>query len=83
MKNKETNNELVTVTTVYRMPTLSMVQAHLKEAGIRFFLQNELMAQLYGNAFGGVGIQVSAADAEKARKLLAEGEYFNIEYVKE
>jgi hypothetical protein len=75
MKNKKTNDELVTIIEVNQLTTAYMVQDVLRGANIQVFLQNELTAQLYGNCAGGVTVQVKEKDAEEARNLLIENGY--------
>ena len=75
MSKQETNTELVTVTAVNQHYEAYMYKALLEAEGISVFLQDEIFAQLYTNALGGIKIQVPAIDAEKARQLLAESGY--------
>jgi hypothetical protein len=75
MKKEQENNELVTLIEVNQLATAVLLQELLEEADIPFYLQNELMSQLYGNCVGGIVIQVSSKDVEKARKLLIESGY--------
>jgi hypothetical protein len=75
MKKEQENNELITLTEVSQLTTAVMLQALLEEADIPVFLQNELMSQLYANCAGGIAIQISSKDAEKARNLLIEHGY--------
>ncbi|MDR1112309.1 MAG: DUF2007 domain-containing protein [Bacteroidales bacterium] len=72
MNNEETNMDLVTVAVENYPYQASILKALLEEAGIKVFLQNEYMAQLYGNTVGGIAVQVSNTDVEKARELLIE-----------
>lgn len=73
MKNEEANQELVTVIVVNKQLTAYMIKDLLEDAGITVFLQNEMTAQLYANAAGGIVIQVPNTEVEKARELLKEG----------
>jgi hypothetical protein len=72
MKNEETDQTLVTITTVDKQFTAYMIKDILEDAGIKVFLQNEITAQLYASAAGGIAVQVSDTEAEKARRLLNE-----------
>lgn len=75
MENEHKNQDLVTLTTVNQQAEAYMLKSFLEEAGFMVFLQNEMTAQLYGNAAGGVSIQVPDTEAEKARNLLIEAGY--------
>ena len=75
MENKRMNEELVTIIEVNQLSTAYLLRGILEDANIQVFLQHELTSQLYGNCAGGVEIQVSDKDAEKARKLLIENGY--------
>ena len=71
MKRK-IDTALVTVATVEQPYEAYLIKGLLEEDGIAAFLQNELFAQLLpSTAAGGIKIQVSCTDAEKARQLLA------------
>jgi len=65
-------NELVTITSVSQHYEAYMLKALLEEEGIDVFLQDEIFAQLYTNALGGIKIQVPNKDAERAREVLVE-----------
>lgn len=75
MENEKTNQDLVTIFVANQYPTASIIKDFLEEAGIMVFLQHEMTAQLYGNAAGGVSIQVPDTEVEKARNLLIEAGY--------
>ena len=73
---RETNPALVTVATVEQPYEAYLIKGLLEAEGIAAFLQDELFAQLLpSTAAGGIKIQVSCADAEKARQLLATHGY--------
>lgn len=72
MSKQLTDTALITVTSVAQQYEAHMLKILLEEEGINVFLQDEVFAQLYAGALGGIKIQVAAADAEKARKLLVE-----------
>ena len=63
---------LKTVAVVYQFYEAHFLKMLLEEEGFQVFLGNEAIAQVYANAFGGIAIQVSDMDAEKARKWLVE-----------
>ena len=70
---REIDTALITVATVEQPYEAYLIKGFLEENGIAAFLQHELFAQLFpSTATGGIKIQVSCADAEKARQLLAE-----------
>ena len=72
---RETNPALVTVATVEQPYEAYLIKGFLEENGIAAFLQHELFAQLFpSTATGGIKIQVSCADTEKAQRLLAKRE---------
>jgi hypothetical protein len=75
MEKEQENNELVTLIEVDQLATAVMLQSLLEEADIPVFLQNEFMSQLYANCVGGIVIQVSSKDVDKARNLLIENGY--------
>jgi len=66
---------LITVAVVYQFYEAHLLKMLLEEEGIQVFLGNEAIAQVYANAAGGIEIQVSDMDAEKARKWLVENGY--------
>lgn len=70
MDTHPTNKALVTVATVNQHYEAYMLKALLEEKEISVFLQDEIFAQLLSNASGGIKIQVSATDAEKAHEIL-------------
>jgi len=71
MSGQQTN-ELATITSVSQHYEAYMLKALLEEEGITVFLQDELFAQLYTNALGGIKIQVPSMDADRARKVLMD-----------
>jgi hypothetical protein len=77
MNKEQKNNGLVTLIEIdaNQLANSAMIQMLLEEADIPFFLQNELMSQLYVNTVGGIIIQVPNTDVEKARNLLIENGY--------
>ena len=65
--------ELITVANFSHPTEADPVVAWLESEGIECFLTNEhtvTMNWLYSNAIGGVGVQVKAADAERANEIL-------------
>jgi ribosome-interacting GTPase 1 len=75
MEKEKTNSDLVTVFDTNQHAEALAIKDFLEDAGIMVFLQNELTAQIYANAAGGISIQVPDIDAEKARNLLIEAGY--------
>ena len=65
--------ELITVANFSHPTEADPVVAWLESEGIECFLTNEhtvTMNWLYSNAIGGVGVQVKAADVERANEIL-------------
>ncbi|MYE88646.1 DUF2007 domain-containing protein [Candidatus Poribacteria bacterium] len=65
--------ELITVTNFSNPTEADPVVAWLESEGIECFVTNEhtiTMNWLYSNAIGGVGVQVKAADVERANEIL-------------
>ena len=65
--------ELITIANFSHPTEADPVVAWLESEGIECFLTNEhtvIMNWLYSNAIGGVGVQVKAADAERANEIL-------------
>lgn len=65
--------ELITIANFSHPTEADPVVAWLESEGIECFLTNEhtvTMNWLYSNAIGGVGVQVQAADVERANELL-------------
>ena len=66
-------HELITVANFSHPTEADPVVAWLESEGIECFLTNEhtvTMNWLYSNAIGGVGVQVKAADVERAHEIL-------------
>ena len=72
--NPDTNgNALITVANFSHPTEADPVVAWLESEGIECFVTNEhtvTMNWLYSNAIGGVGVQVKAADVERANEIL-------------
>ena len=72
--NPDTGEEaLITVANFSHPTEADPVVAWLESEGIECFLTNEhtvTMNWLYSNAIGGVGVQVKAADVERANEIL-------------
>jgi hypothetical protein len=71
----EVPSDLVTVATFSAAPEAHAVRMRLEAAGITVYLADEFtvtMDWLLSNAIGGVKVQVSARDAERALQILAE-----------
>ena len=67
-------NDLVTVASYWDGNEAQVAKLKLESFGIRAFLANEAlvgMAWYYGNAVGGIRLEVAAPDAIRARELLA------------
>lgn len=73
MKTEVPNIELVTIAVAGTPHNAHLLKTLLEDEGITVFLQDELMNQLYINAVGGIKIQISNTDMEKAKNLLIEG----------
>jgi hypothetical protein len=66
-------DDLVTVATHYSLADAEPARLALEAAGIRAFPTDEnLGALLTTTTFGGIKLQVSAADAARAKEVLAE-----------
>jgi hypothetical protein len=73
MENEPTDAKLVTIAVVHLPTTATILKNRLEEEGIMVFLQNELMAQLYGdNTVGGIALQVLDTDEDKAFDLVED-----------
>ena len=72
--NLDTNGEeLITIANFSHPTEADPVVAWLESEGIECFVTNEhtvTMNWLYSNAIGGVGVQVQAADVERAHEIL-------------
>ena len=72
--NPDTSGEeLITIANFSHPTEADPVVAWLESEGIACFVTNEhtvTMNWLYSNAIGGVGVQVKAADAERANEIL-------------
>jgi len=67
--------ELVTVATFMYPAQAHVARGRLESEGIRAFVADEnliTMNWLYANTIGGVKLQVSAADADRARAILEQ-----------
>lgn len=73
MENKEVN--LIDIAIVQQLYQAMLMQSVLDQAEIPCFIQNENMSQLYGNACGGVWVQVPENYLSKAREVLIEAGY--------
>ena len=65
--------ELITIANFSHPTEADPVVAWLESEGIECFVTNEhtvTMNWLYSNAIGGVGVQVKAADVERANEIL-------------
>ncbi|ROR34243.1 putative signal transducing protein [Inmirania thermothiophila] len=68
------SDELVTVATFDTMPDAHIALGRLRAEGIEAVLADEHLVQtdwLYGIAVGGIKLRVRAADAARARAVLA------------
>lgn len=66
---------MVTVRICSTLPDAQLAQSFLEGSGIKSFLPDEFVIQnnwLWCNAMGGVRVQVSEEDAEKAAEILQE-----------
>jgi len=70
MDTQQTNTALVTVATVGQNYEAYILKGLLEEEGIAVYLKDELFSQLLAGVSGGIKLQVSGADAEKARELI-------------
>lgn len=73
MKKERTELQLVTIAEVDHPHEASMLKSFLETEGISVYLQDEIVSQFYTMAVGGIKIQVSNVDAERAHQLLVEG----------
>lgn len=62
--------ELVTIASFHESAEAEMAKGRLHSAGIDCFLVGENTAVLYGNAIGGLQLQVNAEDEPDARAAL-------------
>jgi len=68
--------ELITVKVFNFQNDLHLAKSFLESEGIKCFVQDELVNQVYPfgtNAFGGIKLQVSSEQGEQAVQLLIEG----------
>ncbi|GHT13473.1 hypothetical protein FACS189432_02300 [Bacteroidia bacterium] len=72
MNDPTKTDNLVTVLTVNYSGEFAIIRGRLESEGIECFVQNELIAQAYTNAAGGIKLQVRESDVEKAVKILLE-----------
>lgn len=73
MAEQEKSSELVTVATYNDVLHANIMKSKLEAYGIQCFLEDENMSTiLYTQAFGGIKLQVSEADAEQALEVLNE-----------
>jgi predicted RNA-binding Zn-ribbon protein involved in translation (DUF1610 family) len=66
---------MVTVRTCFSLPEAQVIQSQLGGSGIKAFLPDEFTVQndwLLANALGGIRVQVSDEDAERAAEVLDE-----------
>jgi hypothetical protein len=66
---------MITVRICPTLPDAQVVQSLLEGSGIKSFLPDELTVQMYwlwANAIGGVRVQVSEDDVERAAEVLRE-----------
>jgi len=66
----ENEAELVTIASFHESAEAEMAKGRLQSAGIDCFLVGENTAVLYGNAIGGLQLQVNAEDESDARAAL-------------
>jgi hypothetical protein len=68
------DDELVTVATFWYSHEAELAKVHLAEAGIASLVFDDLMTSFgyYGNATGGVKLQVAKGDVETALAVMAE-----------
>lgn len=64
------NDELITVASFHESAEAEMAKGRLRSAGIDCFLVGENTAVLYGNALGGLQLQVNPEDEADARAVL-------------
>jgi len=66
---------MVTIRAYSTLPEAQVIQSQLAGSGIEAFLPDEMTVQsywLWSNAIGGVRVQVSQEDAERAEDILQE-----------
>ena len=69
---EQLGEQMVTVERFRDMLQAEMAKGRLDSAGIRSFLVGENAGLLYGNGLDGVLLQVSAAEEDDARAILAD-----------